>query len=380
MRILILGMGGVGSMAAWRLSAAGHTVIGIEQFQLDHDLGSSFGESRIVRSAYPDPFYTALMADSFALWDELSAAFPDQDLVRRTGGIVFAPRDDKELRASMMSLRGASIRFAMLGLVEVADRYPAFRLSSSEMALYDPTMGYARASRCVTAAVSLAKANGAEIREGCTAAGIECVGGEIVVTTRYRERIFADGLILSAGPWTAPIIASLDMPLSLTVTRQPYMHFEPTGHEKMLDANRFPVWIDLGASMYGLPLLGDVPGLKVASHERGDLTSAETVDRIVSPPERDALRAYAKERIPWVGTRTVCEQVCLYTSTPDNDFIVDRIRELPNSVVVAGLSGHGFKFVPLLGDIAAKMVTGQELAQDISRFRADRFDKPAPPA
>jgi monomeric sarcosine oxidase len=369
-------MGGVGSMAAWRLSAAGHDVVGLEQFQIDHDLGSSYGDSRIIRRVYPDPFYTELMASAYDLWDRLEFAFPERELFRRNGGIFCGPRDHPDIRAAMKALRASGVRFAVLGPVECADRYPAFRLRSTEVAIYESTMGYARASKCVLAAVELARSYGAEIREGCTVAGIDCVGSQVVVTTRYRERIVADGLILCAGPWTAPIIASLDQPLSLVVTRQPYVHLEPASHEELFGIERFPTWIDIGANMYGFPILGDTPGVKIACHNHGEITTAETVDRIVSPPDRDAIRAYARERFPWMGTRTLHEKVCLYTSTPDADFIVDRVRDLPNTVVVAGLSGHGFKFVPLLGDVAAKMVTGQDLPFDLSRFRANRFDEP----
>src|SRR5205814_7538711 len=97
MRVLIIGVGGVGAMAAWRLAKAGHEVVALEQFRLDHDRGSSFGDSRIVRRVYPDALYTALMADAYSLWEELQACFPDQTLFVRPGGIFCGPIDDPRI-------------------------------------------------------------------------------------------------------------------------------------------------------------------------------------------------------------------------------------------------------------------------------------------
>ena len=372
-RIAVVGIGGVGSMAAWRLAQAGHKVVGLEQFLVDHDRGSSYGDSRIVRRVYPDALYTSLMAESYALWDELIASAPAEELLVRAGGLFFGPADHPDVQAAGQALEQSGVPFETLDARECGKRYPAFRLQPHEVALLEPTMGFARASRCVRAATRLARALGAEIREECPVAGIESARAGVCVITDAGERIEADGLVVCVGPWAAPLLRSLGLDLPLTVTRQAYVHLQPASHPEAFTVRNFPTWIDAGTNHYGFPILGGLPGVKLASHDRGIATLPETVDRTVTEADKDLCRAYARERFPWLGPEVVYAKICLYTNTPDEHFVIDRIPGLSNSVVIGGLSGHGFKFTPLLGQIAADLVTGRPIPHDLSRFRAGRL-------
>jgi monomeric sarcosine oxidase len=382
MRVIVLGVGGIGAMAAWQLAQAGQEVIALEQFRFDHDRGSSYGDSRIVRRVYADPLYTALMADAYPLWDELQAQFPHQELFRPVGGLFFGPENSPQVRQAQDALSLAGVAHEVLSSAECRRRFPAFALRPEEVAIYEPSMGYARASLCVRAAVQLARQHGADIREETPVVSINWPAQGVQVATAGGERLEADRLIVCAGAWTGPLSALLGLTLPLQVTRQPYIHLQPLRRAADFEVGRFPVWIDAGANTYGFPRLGDVPGVKIASHDHGSITTPDTVNREVTEEDRATIYRYASERFPDLVDTCVSpcyEKVCLYTNTVNEDFILDHLpysgsgHEEATVWLVSGCSGHGFKFTPLLGKIVADLATGGSYARDLSRFRLSNF-------
>ncbi|HLV80895.1 MAG TPA: N-methyl-L-tryptophan oxidase [Chthonomonadaceae bacterium] len=374
-RVIIVGVGGIGAMAAWQLAQAGHEVVALEQFSLDHDRGSSYGDSRIVRRVYADALYTALMADAYPLWDTLQAQFPDEELFRRAGGIFFGPADHPQVRAAQEALETSQVEYEALGPAACARRFPAVVLQPEEVALYEPSMGYARASLCVRAAATLARRYGAQIREETAVAAIQTgPGGQGVrVTTPHGENLEADRLLLTSGPWLGPLLESLGVTLPLAVTRQPYVHLLPDSHAADFEVGRFPVWIDAVVEAYGFPRMGALPGVKIGLHRGGAAATPENVDRNVHEEDYAGPRRYAARRFPWLSPQVAYAKVCLYTNTPDEDFLIDSVPGLPDVFLLGGCSGHGFKFTPLLGRIGAALAAGAPVPYDLSRFRLARF-------
>jgi len=365
-------------MAAWRLAQKGHEVVALERFRVDHDRGSSFGDSRIVRRVYADPLYTALMADSYRLWNELEELHARDagaaSLVNWCGGIFFGSKSDPQIAAAQAALDANQVPNALWSRAECERRYPAMRFAEEEVALYEPSMGYARASRCVRAAVELARKSGARILEETVVAGIEADGAGVVVTTEGGEKFRADRLLVAAGAWTQPLLASLGVSLPLVVTRQVVIHLEPEGSPENFGIGRIPVWIDAGANVYGFPhIAGGQPGVRVSQHDLGEATTPSSVNRSIAETDLEAVRRYARRRFKGLSDRVAHAKVCLYTNTPDSDFIIDSVPGLPAVTFISACSGHGFKFTPLLGEIAGALVTDQETPYDLSRFRLDRF-------
>jgi sarcosine oxidase len=377
MKVIIIGVGAVGAMAAWRLAEAGHEVVCFEQFSLDHDLGSSYGESRIVRRVYPEAFYTDLMAEAYELWDELQSLVPDQELFSPSGGLFLGTPNSEDFRQAVSSLDASGVVYEKLSAEECMGRYPAFQLQPDEVALYEPRMGYARASQCVQAAVQLAQARGAVFHWNSSIAKIEAaangVGATVFPSGGEPQR--AERLLLSVGPWTQPLLAQWGVELPLQVIRKAYAHLEPERNADTFEKEQFPVWIDSQNWMYGFPRLGDAPGVKIALHPGGDPTTPETVQRTVRESDREQLRAYATARFPDLSERVVYEKVCLYTNTPDEDFIIDAVPGLAGAFLIGGLSGHGFKFTPLLGQIARRLIEGESVQPQLARFALSRFGK-----
>jgi sarcosine oxidase len=370
MRVAVIGAGGVGSAAARFLAAEGHAVTVLEQFEVDHDRGSSYGQSRVIRRVYPDVFYTSLMDHAYRLWRELEAE-ADETLLLETGGLFLGSADHPEMRASENALREAGVPFEVWDARHTAERVPPLRLEPGEVAISQAESGLLRASRCVRANVRLARCRGAEVRENVMVAGFEGTPAGVRIALTGGETLTVDRLVVTAGPWTPSLLAELGLPLQ--VTRQTYVHLAPAGDGAAFRIGRFPVWIDMTTYFYGFPVHDELEGVKIALHQPGEETDPASVRRELDEADRSLLRDYAHRRFLGLTDRVVYEKVCLYTMTPDEDFIVDRHPADARIVIVGGLSGHGFKFTVLLGQIAATMAADGEPPHDLSRFAAGRF-------
>ncbi len=372
MRIAVVGLGIAGAMTAWRLARAGHEVIGYDPYPAVHPHGSSHGESRVIRRIYPDPYYTRLMNDSYALWDELVKSVGNCDLIHYCGGLYFGPIGHPNVSAAIDAMQLARAPHAVLAARECRGRYPALRIQNGEIGLYDPEMGYARASECVVAARRLAETSGAVLHVGAPVTAIgSSRDGNVRVHTVETEQAF-DRVVITGGSWTNPLLANFGFALPLTVTRQVYANIGTEGSPGRHRERNFPVWIDAVSLYYGFPELAPGAGVKIAQHVPGPTTTSATVDRMITDEDREPIQAYACGRIEGLS-EIVSEGTCLYTNTPDEDFVIDRVPGEPNIIVATACSGHGFKFAPLVGDIAARLASNDEMPYDISRFGIARF-------
>jgi sarcosine oxidase len=370
-RIAVLGAGGVGSAAARFLAREGHEVTVVEQFEPDHDRGSSYGTSRIIRKTYTDGFYTALMGQAYPLWDDLERE-AGEPLFERTGGLFFGPAEHPELAAIRRALKENGVPYEELDPAACARRFPRLRLLAGESGVLEREAGFLRASACVRANLRLAAGRGARIRARTPVEGLEARPSGVRLALAGGESLEVDRVIVAAGPWTGRLLQRF-VPLPFTVTRQTYCHFEPEAPVAGFGAERFPVWIDFATNFYGFPHDGRTSGVKVAWHETGTPTDPDRVDRELHEADREPLRRYCAQHLPGLSPRVAFEKVCLYTMTPDKDFIVDHLPGEPRVTVVGGLSGHGFKFTVLLGRIAAWMAADQPVPWELSRFSLARL-------
>jgi glycine/D-amino acid oxidase-like deaminating enzyme len=269
------------------------------------------------------------------------------------------------------SLREAGVPFEVWDARRLAERMPALRVEAGEVAVSQPDTGILRASRCVRVQVKRAVDQGADVREQVAVAGFESSPAGVRLTLADGETLTVDRLVVTAGPWTPALLAELGLPLR--VTRQTYVHFQPEGDGAAFRLGAFPVWIDVATYFYGFPIHDSLPGAKIAWHRQGEETDPERARRELDDADRAALREYARRRFRGLTDAICCEKVCLYTNTPDEDFIVDRHPADPRIVFVGGLSGHGFKFTVLLGQIAATLATEGETVHELGRFGVGRF-------
>jgi sarcosine oxidase len=372
MKVAVIGVGGTGSASLRFLARAGHEAIGFEQFQIGHGHGSSHGESRIIRYAYPDEFHTRLMAQAYTLWDELETE-AGQELFVRCGGITFGPRQHPEMLSTAAALQAAGLSYEELRAEAARERFPAIHFANDESAIYQSQSGFLRPTRCILANVQLAKNYGAQVRENTLVRRIENHGEQVLISTDTATESF-DAVIVSAGAWIGQLLAPLNLPLS--VEQRQIVYLRIANHPENFAPGSLPVWIDANTYYYGFPCDGVIEGIKCASHTLGDWMDLSE-PRPAFEHHLQQVVDYARHRFPDLSDGITQASACLYTLTPDENFIVDSAPKLKTVHLVSGCSGHGFKWTVLLGAIAAQMATRQPITYDLSPWELARFSKEA---
>ena len=369
MKVAVIGVGATGSAALRFLAREGHQAVGFEQFEVGHARGSSHGESRIIRYTYPDALYTRLMRDSYTLWHELEKE-AQQQLFVRCGGLYFGPATDAGVQSTARALEESGLPFSKYLPEEANEKFPAMRFFEGEAILFQGSSGFLRASDCVRANARLALECGAEIRENTRITKVENCGPQVLVESEAGEEIF-DAVLVTAGAWMSQVLAQARLPLR--VTRQQYVYLKPS-RAATFAPEVFPVWIDKADGFYGFPSDGRVDGVKLARHDFGEEFDPNRDDRPLADREIEEALAFAQRRLPDLSDEVLEARACLYTVTPDEDFIVDRAPGLQNTWLISGCSGHGFKFTVLLGRIGANLATRGHDERDLSRFQLSRFN------
>jgi sarcosine oxidase len=351
----VAGLGVLGGAVARALARAGFRVAGCDEREPPHALGSSHGQSRILRAAYFEaPVYAPLARRALALWRELEAE-TGRPLLRVTGGLHIGPADGGVVRGALASAQQHGIRHERLDAAELMRRYPALRAVGGESAVFEPDAGILDPESCVAAQIESARAAGAELRLGERLVGWRPAGAELRVATASGE-CAARTLVLALGAW----LPAFRPELPLCVSRQPVFWFDPL--EPALHApERLPHFLiefEPGRVFYGFPDLGS--GLKCAIHREGEATTAEAVDRRLRPAESEQVRALLARYLPRAAGALRAASVCLYTNTPDGHFLVDRDPADPGVWLVSACSGHGFKFAPALAELVLDALAGRD--------------------
>ena len=363
---LVLGLGAMGSATLYHLARMGQSVVGIEQYEIGHGLGSSHGHSRAFRVFYHDPLYTELAEAALPLRQELQAASGDP-LVHLCGFLAYGGVDNPWIERNLAAIRCSTAEFELLTQEQVAARFPALRIPESGVACLTPRAGFLDASRCVMAHLSQARRLGAAVHQQVCVESIEFgPGGSTVRTTAGEFR--AARLVITTGSWTGDVMQRLCLPL--TVTRQQKFYFRPASPELLRPAV-LPVYADYDTHFYGFPMHG--PGIKVADDSQGERTNPDRNNRTIEHARGESLRNWLTGLMPENSFHFLEASTCMYTQTPDQDFLLGPHPNHPNVFVGAGFSGHGFKFSTLVGLILAQLVIDGSTPYPITRFQLDRF-------
>jgi sarcosine oxidase len=362
----------MGAAAGWRLAVRGAQVVCFDRHSPPHTLGSSHGESRITRTAYFEgPWYVPLLQESFPLWRELEAA-TGTELLTLTGALMIGPPSAEAVSGALAAAANHGLDVRLLKADELRKTYPGHILGNHDVAVLDAQAGFIRPEAAVAAMIGRIEALGGEIRRGVVVSAVNRAGADAVdiVTDGAREAF--DAAVIAAGPWTHELVDWLP----LSVERQVLAWFALDPKAGWLAPDRFPVFIRQAEGLgdiYGFPTLDGV-SVKIARHHQGDATDPEHVQREVKGSELDPLRRYVKTRLRGVTQRVVRTATCMYTNTPDRHFAIGLHPEDPRVTVLSPCSGHGFKFAPVIGDIAADLVSDGRTSRDISRFSLTRFN------
>ncbi|HEX5668978.1 MAG TPA: N-methyl-L-tryptophan oxidase [Chitinophagaceae bacterium] len=368
---IIIGVGSMGSAACYHLARRGKSVLGLEQFTIPHELGSHAGETRIIRKAYFEhPDYIPLLIRAYENWQELMERSGMQ-LFHKTGLFYAAPKDHELIRNIKRSA-------ALYNIPLETNRPSAFALPADYESLFEPDAGFVEPENTIRTFVHHAIEFGAEIHEREQVLGWSVMPEEghsfVIVRTNIAE-YRCRKLIITAGAWSAKMIPGIDK--HLKVTRQVLAWLKPAELEQFTE-EKFPCWLiateNSDGAYYGFPVIPSHPGgLKLAYHYPGEGTEADQVNREVDAADTENLRLFARRFLPQGGGEIESTKVCLYSNSPDENFVIDNLPGMEEHVCVAwGFSGHGFKFVPVVGEILADLAMYHKTALPISFLSAKR--------
>jgi len=349
---IVLGTGGIGSAALYHLARSGARVLGIDRFHPPHDRGSSHGQTRVIRQAYFEhPDYVPLLLESYREWRELEQ-LSEQKLFHQIGLIQIGPADGIVIPGVLRAAAAHDLPVCPITADEITRRWPGLRIPHDLVGAFEPAAGYLLVEDCVQSHLDAARAAGAETLFDVEVESWSAAPSEVRVRISNDE-IAAKHLVIAAGAWAGRLLAELNVALSI---RRKSLFWFATGSNEYLAAS-FPVFLlELPHGVfYGFPKLDD-RGLKFAEHSGGQtIEHPLKVNRSIDTEEQRRLVGVLAQYLPDVTDRVTDHMTCLYTMSPDENFIVGRHPEHPNVVFAAGLSGHGFKFAPVLGRALADL-------------------------
>jgi monomeric sarcosine oxidase len=366
--VVVAGGGTMGTAVAWELGKRGLKALVLEQFQHIHPFGAHSGETRIIRHAYAEGAdYVPLVLRADSHWTDLEAATAER-VLHRVGAIELSAPGHGRVQAARDSADAHGLPYEVLPIDEFRRRYHQFRAGDDWQAGFEPDGGFIDVTRSLGALAAEVRKSGVEIREHAPVTGWSASGDGVRVETASSVET-ADRLIITAGAWADQLLRDLGLPIQIVRKTLFWLEVE---EPELFAPDRCPVYIAgiPGYQFYGFPSWGR-PGEKVAIHSGGLETDPDQVDREIARWERDEIVTVARTVLLGLTGKVLDATTCLYSSTPDEDFVIDLVPANPNVVFAAGFSGHGYKFAPAIGELLVAMVLGER--ETLPRFRMDRF-------
>ena len=362
--VAVVGLGALGSAAAYQLARKGVSVVGFEQFELGHVRGASHDTSRIIRTSYGAPEYVRLAKSAYRDWAEFEEVAGEQ-FVTVTGGVIFIPSPGPYSADDFTSsLTAEGVPFEVLDPAEVTARWPQFAIRGNVQTIFTPDSGIVHASRSVAAFQMQARAHGAVLRDRTPVERLTPDESGVVVHTAKGE-VHAGKVILATDAWTNTLLAPLGAEIPLVTMQEQVTYFKPTDPPAYSQEN-FPVWIwEDDECFYGFPTFGE-PTIKAARDLSNNLMTPEERTYVPSAELLDDLRSFMGTTIPGSGEalRTV---TCQYAITTDRRFIIGPLDDHPDIIVALG-AGHAFKFTPAIGRVLAELAVDGQTTDDVSQF------------
>jgi monomeric sarcosine oxidase len=364
---IVIGTGGVGSAALFHLADRGGKVLGLDQYPPAHQHGSSHGQSRIIRQAYFEHSdYVPLLLRSYELWRDVESR-AQRKLFHQVGLLEVGPADGVVIPGVLRAAAEHQLEVEELTPKAAQDRFPEFNISAEHVAVFEPTAGYLLVEECVSAHLQLANSAGADWRQEAVVRW-ELAGQGVRIQTEAAEYV-ARHVVVASGAWTKLVLPTWGIPLRVLAKQQYW--FEPRHDIASADGPAF-FFETAEGYFYGFPPIGG-RGIKVARHSGGMPWAApQSLCEVVDAADLAQVRNFANQQLRHTGN-LVDQQACMYTMSPDEHFIVDWHHDSDAVLLVAGLSGHGFKFTPVLGEIMADLVLAGETSLPVEFLLGRRF-------
>lgn len=370
--VIVVGGGIIGAASAYTLAKRGQKVLLLDQYDIPNEWADSGDHARIFRYTYgKDLFYTELAVQALQLWKELEKDLREAFYVP-TGMLDLATKEEGYEAACYRALKDMRLPVEKLGPVELKERYRILNPKSFRYAVFHPQGGMLWAQRAVTALAAAAARKGTVI----------CEKTKVVQVIRGKDGIReirdwdgkswkADRYLFVAGSWSRELLAAYHLPLK--VTRQELLYFRPPQNQGRYRPEHCPVFTGSAQGFYGFPV--HIHGfMKISCHRKGPPAKPGPSSQETSPRFEKACRKFLRQFMPDAASFTESEgKMCCYNNTPDNDFILDRLKNEPNAFIATGFSGHGFQFGPLIANLMADSMIKGKTEINIQRFQLSRF-------
>ena len=377
--VIVIGVGSMGSSACYYLSKKGYKVLGLEQFSISHEFGSHAGQSRIIRKAYfENADYVPLLERAYQNWKVLEEETGTK-IYHPTGLVYFGPHHHSLVEGVKQSASLYDVRLNTFNAEETSKQFPWFKIPNGFETLYEPDAGFVTPEKAIKLYAEQAKENGAEIHANEKVLDWKKDGASVVVTSD-KNVYHCSKLIITAGAWARKMIPALSG--KLKITRQFVAWINPKNRDEFT-LNNFPCWLlgddEKPGCYYGFPILpetefGRPAGLKLAHHFPATETDPDRVNREATDEDEKNLEYALNKYLPGCFESFLSYKVCLYTNSPDEDFIIDKLPGSEDRVVIAtGFSGHGFKFASIVGEILSDLAADGASDLPIGFLRAGRF-------
>jgi len=370
--VAIVGAGVMGVAAACELAREGVSVAMVEQAALPNPRAASIDHSKVFRFAYPDPFYISLAVDALGRWRELESETGAR-LLTQTGALLLGKHENSFETDCHLAMRSKGIGSEKLDGRQLLARFPQFNSGALACAVLDPSGAILHAETAVRALIDLARQRGVEAVDGVRVVEVkQAHGSRVSIAAESGEEIECERALIASGPWSRKLLPFLAD--KLTTTRQELAYFDPGPERSRFEPDNFPIFLELESGFYGFPI-HNAGAMKIANHHKGAEVDPDSADDRVGEGFINGCRAFFSEFIPALADARVREtRVCVYNNTPDDDFIIDWHPEFDRVLITTGFSGHGFKFGPTIGRLAAELLMTGRASFNIDRFSLTRFN------
>ncbi|XP_049432770.1 peroxisomal sarcosine oxidase [Epinephelus fuscoguttatus] len=371
---IVIGAGVQGSFTAYQLAKKNQRTLLLEQFVLPHTRGSSHGQTRIIRKAYEQDFYTHMMEECYELWTQLERE-AGVKLYRQTGLLVMGPERSQSYQMVKNTLQRNKVPMMILSSDNFSQHIPHVILAEGDEAVVDITAGVLYADRALKAVQGQFQKLGGVIRDKEKVMDIK--PGPVVTVSTSNGVYRAKRVVITAGPWANQLLAHTGLQLPLEVVKINVCYWKEKVPGSYNVKQRFPCFLttegkEAKEHIYGLPS-NEYPGLVKICYHMGSETDPDQRDKQTDRSDIDILQRYIARCFPGLVPEPAVVESCLYTLTPDRHFVLDCHPTYSNIVFGAGFSGHGFKFGPIIGKLLCELTLGEVPSYDLSPFRIRRF-------
>ena len=370
---IVVGIGGMGSATLYELRRRGKNVLGIEQFDLAHENGSSHGSTRIIRLAYYEhPSYVPIMKRGYELWSDLEQ-LSNTKLLHTTGSIDIGPAESIVFKGSKESCELHNLPYDVLNGREISSRFPGYQLDAEMMSVFQPAGGFLEPEKCITSFVDMACQMGAEVHTGERVISWEVVNSKTVIVRTKCGEYETENLVFTSGAWTGKLLPDLE---SKVVAERQVMGWFDVGSTNEFNPENFPVFNLLvpEGRYYGFPI-HHYEGIKIGRYGHlNENINPDSISREITDLDIATLRVPMEKYFQPTNPEPLFSQVCMFTNTPDEHFVLDYLPGNDSVFIASGFSGHGFKFASVIGELISDFMVDGGTEFDLGLFSLDRFN------